>query len=95
MDKLDKIFMKQTELQKLLGNIVKINSSPKMKQQYINQMILALHEEAVEIMQESPYKNPKYVPFGWKKTQVHNNENFKNFKSYRLLLYKKTGSGTV
>ena len=40
-------------------------------------MILALHEEAVEIMRESSYKNPDYVPFGWKKEQKSNNEKFK------------------
>ena len=53
---------------------IKDNSS---KQQYINQNILALHEEATEIMRETAYKNPDYVPFGWKKNQNFNNEKFK------------------
>jgi len=76
-DKLDKIFEKQYELQLKLGTIDKINSSPQMRQQFINQMILALHEEAVEIMRETSYKNPEYVPFGWKKNQHENTEKFK------------------
>ena len=45
--------------------------------QFINQMILALHEEAVEIMRESAYKNPDFVPFGWKKNQIFNEDLFK------------------
>ena len=77
MDKLDKIFQKQYKLQKALGNTIKINKNKKLKQQYINQMILAVIEESIEILRESPYKNPKYVPFGWKKGQIGNNNNFK------------------
>ena len=69
-DKLDIIFQKQIELQERLGNIKKINSSDSMKQKFINQMILAIQEEAIEIMRESAYKNPDYVEFGWKKGQT-------------------------
>lgn len=69
-DKLDELFNYQCEFQKKLGTLDKTRLSPAMKQQYINQMILALHEEAVEIMRESAYKNPDFVPFGWKKTQL-------------------------
>jgi len=77
-DKLDEIFKKQYDLQTRLGTFDKINQSPSMRQQFINQMILGIQEEAVEIMRESPYKNPEYVPFGWKKGQEGNNEKFKD-----------------
>ena len=77
-DKLDLIFKHQKALQKKLGIYDKINQDPKMRQQYINQMILALHEEATEIMRETAYKNPEYMPFGWKKGQKFNEENFKD-----------------
>lgn len=77
-DKLDIIFQKQIELQERLGNIKKINSSDSMKQKFINQMILAIQEEAIEIMRESAYKNPDYVEFGWKKGQTSDNEKFKD-----------------
>lgn len=76
-DYLEQIYSKQFELQKKLGTIDKFKESPAMRQQYINQMILALHEEAVEIMRETAYKNPDYVPFGWKKHQEYNEEKFK------------------
>ena len=76
-DKLDEIFNHQKQLQTRLGIYEKINKNDSMKQQYINQMILALHEEAVEIMRETAYKNPEYMPFGWKKGQQFNNEKFK------------------
>ena len=76
-DKLDLIYKYQKELQESLGIYKKIGTSKKMKQQYINQNILALHEEATEIMRETAYKNPKYMPFGWKKNQKFNNEKFK------------------
>ena len=77
MDKLDKIYRHQKMLQEKLGTLDKIKKSDSMKQQYINQMILALHEEAVEIMRETAYKNPDYVPFGWKKGQKFDEEKFK------------------
>jgi len=77
-DKLETIFELQKLLQDKVGTFEKIGNDPKMKQQFINQMILALHEEAVEIMRESAYKNPDYVPFGWKKGQKANNEKFKD-----------------
>lgn len=77
-DKLDIIFQKQIQFQEKLGNIKKINSSDSMKQKFINQMILAIQEEAIEIMRESAYKNPDYVEFGWKKGQTSDNEKFKD-----------------
>ncbi len=76
-DKLKDIFKHQFELQKRLGIYEKTDKCDEMKQQYINQMILALHEEAVEIMRETAYKNPKFVPFGWKKGQGFDEEKFK------------------
>ena len=76
-DMLGKIFFYQHSFQEKLGIYDKI-SDPALKQAYVNQMILALHEEATEIMRESAYKNPELVPFGWKKGQKWNEENFKN-----------------
>lgn len=70
------MFKVQYELQERLETWEKIKN-PQMRQQFINQMILAIQEEAVEIMRETAYKNPEFVPFGWKKTQVENTENFK------------------
>ena len=77
MDKLEEMFNRQTKLQIKLDNIRKIESSESNKQQYINQMLLSLFEESVEIMRETGYKNPNYVPFGWKQTQEWNVENYK------------------
>ena len=75
MDKLDDMLACQKELQlRLAYPKIKCRAD---KQQYINQMILALHEEAVEIMRETAYKNPEYVKFGWKKGQSMDNEKFK------------------
>ena len=67
-DRLALMFDKQNELQASLGTWEKIESNMD-RQAYINQMILALVEEAVEIMRETPYKNPAFVLFGWKKNQ--------------------------
>lgn len=75
-DKLDLMFKLQKKLQENLGVYDKIRSA-KDRQQYVNQMCLALHEEAVEIMRETCYKNPDFVLFGWKKGQEENTENFK------------------
>ena len=74
--RLTKMFELQRALQEKLGTWKKILSffSPsereKARQRFINQMILAMHEEVVEIMKETAYKNPDYVEFGWKKGQV-------------------------
>ena len=73
IDKLDDIFGYQMALQQRLGTFEKIVSQSD-RQQFINQMILACHEEVVEIMRESAYKNPEYVKFGWKQGQTMNNE---------------------
>jgi len=64
---LGEIFTAQYKLQKRLAfNKIKNDSD---KQQYINQMLLALYEETTEIMRCSAYKNPEFVKFGWKKNQ--------------------------
>ena len=76
-DKLKEMFDIQQTSQKFLGTWDKIQDNPSMRQQFINQMILACHEEVTEIMRETMYKNPEMVPFGWKKTQVENSENLK------------------
>lgn len=76
-DKLNIVFNIQYKLQEYLGIYKKIKNNKSMRQQYINQMILALHEESVEIMKETAYKNPNLVPFGWKKNQFENTEKFK------------------
>ena len=75
-DKLDIMFSKQHNLQTKLGTWKKLKTDAD-RQQFINQNILALHEEAVEIMRESAYKNPDFVKFGWKKGQEFNKEKFK------------------
>lgn len=77
-DKLNEIFGLQYTLQEQLGVWKKIGNDPKMKQQYINQQLLACHEEVTEIMRETAYKNPEFVPFGWKKGQEFNEENMRN-----------------
>ena len=70
MDKLEHIFYLQFKLQKKLGVIKQIKNDSD-KQQFINLNILAIFEEAVEIIKESAYKNPKVIKFGWKKGQKH------------------------
>ena len=68
-DMLVDMMQRQLALQQRAGHIQKIFSSPQLHQQYVNQMVLALVEEAVEIAKASGHKNPDFVPFGWKKTQ--------------------------
>lgn len=76
-DMLTKMYSKQYTLQKRLGILEKINNSKTSKQNYINQMLLACHEELTEIMRETNYKNPDFVEFGWKRTQIENPKQFK------------------
>lgn len=70
VDMLKAMFSVQYENQLKRGNIARISGSDAMKQQYINQMLLACYEEVTEIMRETAYKNPDFVAFGWKKSQV-------------------------
>jgi len=74
MDKLQEMFKIQFKSQETLGTWEKVNESKQNKQEFINQMILACYEEVNEIMRETPYKNPDFVKFGWKKTQLGNND---------------------
>jgi len=76
-DKLIEMFAIQYKSQEKLGIYNKIKDNPALKQQYINQMILACQEELIEIMRETAYKNPEFVPFGWKKQQQFNRDKFK------------------
>ena len=41
-------------------------------------MVLALVEESIEILRETPYKNPDFVQFGWKKNQLGNEDKYKD-----------------
>ncbi len=78
MEKLEEMFEIQKRLQQRLGTWMKINSDAsnieKNRQQFANQIFLAMFEETVEIMRETAYKNPEYVEFGWKKGQTLNRE---------------------
>ena len=76
MDKLEEIFEFQKELQERL-DVPKRISDDSMKQQYINQMALAIYEETTEALRCTCYKDPKYSTFGWKKDQDFHNEKFK------------------
>jgi len=77
-DKLKIMFDKQYALQKKLGVYDKLVENNTNIQLYLNQNFLALHEESVEIMRETAYKNPDFVKFGWKKHQVMNLEKAKD-----------------
>lgn len=76
MDRLEDIFEQQKVLQEKL-DIPRRTADPSMRQQYINQMALALHEETVEMLCATQYKDPAFVPFGWKKGQKFDAENFR------------------
>ena len=76
-DKLDIMFETQYNLQDKL-NIWNQTKTLEGRQQYVNQMILACQEEIVEIMRETAYKNKDLLPFGWKKQQQWNVDNYKD-----------------
>lgn len=76
MDYLRTMFDKQAELQaRLKVNDFIMNEAD--RQQYINLMVLALHDEVAEIQRATAWKNPAMVPFGWKKTQAMDVDLFK------------------
>lgn len=75
---LDKLLATQYKLQDKFGTWDKIRDDPAARQNFLNQIFLALTEETVEIMRETAYKNPEFVPFGWKKGQKFNDEGFKS-----------------
>ena len=72
MDKLDNIFELQQELQRKMPK-----EMDESKQEYINQMFLALFDELTEAMRETKWKNPDSTMYGWKKGQKFNEEAFK------------------
>lgn len=75
IDKLDKIFEKQKELQAKLGNLPLI--SYKDRQEYININILSCLDELSEVLRETQWKNPNVIKFGWKKAQEFNLDNYR------------------
>lgn len=74
---LDQLLGLQYTFQGRLGTWERIKDDPAARQQFLNQVFLAVQEETIEIMKETGYKNPDLVPFGWKKTQVENPEKFR------------------
>jgi len=64
-DKLKEMFRKQAEFQTRLGNDAYLYSTP-----FIKDMILALNCEAMEALQEVPWKE-------WKRDQKFNTDRFK------------------
>ena len=75
MNPLEHIHHLQNELQKRLGTWDKIKNDSD-RQQFVNQNLLAIFEETVEVMRCTAYKNSDVMPFGWKKTQLWNKEEF-------------------
>lgn len=75
MDKFDLMFEKQRKLQAKFGINDAMDESAKQK--YINQMTLAAIRELTEALEETPWKNPQLVEFGWKKTSTGSQELFK------------------
>jgi hypothetical protein len=75
-DKLEYMFKKQKELQERLGVFHVAKSSDVMTQHYIDKMLLAIHEEAVEIGRETISKSVD-MPFGWKHNCHGTEENYR------------------
>jgi len=67
IDKLDKLFLMQNGLQRRLGNFPLTDEN---KQKFINIQSMALIDEVMEALHETPWKP-------WKKNQEFNCENFK------------------
>lgn len=76
MDRLEKIFDHQQALQERL-NVPERVKDPSLRQQYINQMALAINTEVAELLEATQYKHPDFVPFGWKKDQKLDMDNFR------------------
>jgi dimeric dUTPase (all-alpha-NTP-PPase superfamily) len=74
---LDKLLALQFKLQSRMGTWEAIKTDGVARQGFINQMLLAMFEETVEIMKETPYKNPEFSRFGWKRGQVGDLEKMK------------------
>jgi NTP pyrophosphatase (non-canonical NTP hydrolase) len=77
MDRLEDLFERQRVLQERLNIPQRTANDASMRQQYINQMALALHEETVEMLCATRYKDPELVPFGWKREQKIDDANFR------------------
>lgn len=75
-DMLLAMFYHQQKLQERLGIPTKTRDRTVMTQHYIDRMLLSVHEEAVEIGRATLSKH-KMMPFGWKETQVGNEENYR------------------
>ena len=75
MDKLEHMFRAQKALQVKLGTFDKMKTEGDI-QSFINQNAIAIYEEVSEILRCTPYKNPNYVKFGWKKNQVWNKHEY-------------------
>ena len=75
-DRLSIMFDKQRKLQENFGIFEKTKISPVMKQHFIDRMLLAIHEETVEIGRETMSKNKK-MPFGWKQQCFMNEDKCK------------------
>jgi len=86
-NKLKKIFDKQEQLQKYLGNFPL--KGLKNTQEFINLQLLSCFDELGEIMRETAWKNPKYIKYGWKKNQEFNEEKFKEYKDEFQKLFEK------
>ena len=67
LDRLDKLFMRQDVLQRRLGNFP---LEPHATQQFITTQSIALIDEVMEALRETPWKP-------WKKQQPYEQENFK------------------
>lgn len=76
MDRLEQMFETQKKLQERLCTFEKMKDE-KDKVDFIKQNIIAVIEEATEILRCTPYKNPNYCKFGWKKTQLWDLDNYK------------------
>ena len=74
---LDALLKTQYKLQARVGTWDKIKNNPASRQQFINQMILGAQDELLEALHETAWKNPEYMPHGWKKGQKHNAEGFR------------------
>jgi dimeric dUTPase (all-alpha-NTP-PPase superfamily) len=75
-DRLDEMFYNQFKLQEKLGTLAKANTSDIMMQHFIDRMILAIHEEASEILRETMSKHTD-MPFGWKQLHEGTEEKYK------------------
>jgi hypothetical protein len=76
VDHLEYMFKQQRELQERLGVYDKTKDTNIMMQHYIDRMLLAIHEEAVEIGRETLSKHD-VMPFGWKHQITGTDENYR------------------